>query len=70
MKCSMCGYEIDNMDVLSCHKCFMRKDCQIRHCPNCGYTLVNADRILNYISKIRESYIRLKEKIKRLGVKR
>ncbi len=63
MKCPMCGYKIDDMDILSCNKCPIRKDCQIRHCPNCGYSLINVDKIVNYISKIKESYIRLKVKI-------
>lgn len=53
----MCGYKIDEMDALSCSKCPLRKDCDIRHCPNCGYSLIDTKKIINYFAKIKEFFI-------------
>ncbi len=61
MKCPLCGYKIDDKEVLSCKECVMRKDCKIRKCPNCGYSLMDTSKIEGLIDKIKQIIKKIKK---------
>lgn len=53
MKCSLCGYNIDDKEVASCKECPLRRDCTIKKCPNCGYSLIDVSKIELLIDRIK-----------------
>jgi len=59
MKCPLCGYKIDENDVLNCLECPLRKDCTIKKCPNCGYALVETRGIESKLKKLKDLLFRI-----------
>lgn len=39
MKCRMCGFEFDedDLDNRGCTSCGKHSNCNLVHCPNCGF---------------------------------